>query len=1034
MFTWIPIHREAIQKILEHQENQTELLTTLREMQAKGLKVVSLDDKTEGGQTIQLAEIDPFTFFASFNRGITDRNRRKNWSFIKARWGLTAPVPEDFTGLPLFDNRSSRLFAFSWEREKDHISFLWQMATAASGAGIENVDENLFNRCIKLKCVRIGSLTIGLFWINPKQFLPADSKTTAYAKSKGIRVEPKDYQSYRDWMKEVTERIGENYAQISHDAHIFATSSNPAAQSEDHDLKNPQLGSPFNALFDSFAEAEAAFDLLEQTFAKLGVSRDTAYGDQRIALTLPKGSVTKMRLNFGNWAILTFISPGSERSVQFLCRKDSVPANSECRPDSAFAEMIDGDEFTLACVVPELIKDRNSETRIEFETSVAQASKHFEHWNRSPWRDLHQPALLRMVFDRAERAKLLRDGIVAVGSDAPGDPSERSVREENEVRYWWLNANPKIWNFDETPVGQKQSYTSHNEKGNKRQKYRYFQEVKPGDIVVGYVTTPQKEVVALCEITKGLHQTENGEEIEFKKIEQFAMPLAYEILQTNPDLKDCEPLINNQGSLFKLTEQEYEIIRSQIDEANIPVTTEIASYDRKKAMKGLFLAETQFDEMLAALREKKNVVLQGAPGVGKTYVARRLAYALIESNDPQRIEMIQFHQSYSYEDFIQGFRPTAKGHFDLKYGIFYQFCRRAQRDETEGKPYVFIIDEINRGNLSKIFGELMMLVEADKRGKEHAIPLAYCHEADEKFYIPENGTKHLIKRGFDRGYVAEHEWTARLRGRICFQESIRRNGTLTGRLPCDFDNLSYDVLHNRILKATLRRLIRAEGLDSESAEALAQLFRLLSDIQDIELTSRTFGQVQLYRNNQFYDFLLNVCELIYRNLLVSEKSGASKFMDFTRDEDQMASLFEEFVRSFYRVHTDFRVKREEIRWQWIAADEAARGLLPRMITDISLTSPNRKIIIDCKFTPKATQQNFEAQKLRSEHLYQINAYMQNLKGNFADDCEMMLLYPTATTSLCVNYTHHRHQIAIRTVNLNQPWPDIHRDLLALVAN
>ena len=310
------------------------------------------------------------------------------------------------------------------------------------------------------------------------------------------------------------------------------------------------------------------------------------------------------------------------------------------------------------------------------------------------------------------------------------------------VAYWWLNANPKIWNFEETPVGEKQTYTSHNEKGNKRQKYRYFQEAKPGDLVIGYVTSPQKEVVAVCKITKGLHQTENGEEIEFEKIEQLAKPIAYETLQANPDLANSEPLINNQGSLFKLTEQEYEIIRSLIDETNIPIPTEIESYDKKKAMKGLFLAEAQFDEMLAALKEKKNVVLQGAPGVGKTYVAKRLAYALIESNDPQRIEMIQFHQSYSYEDFIQGFRPTPKGHFDLKYGIFHQFCRRAQREEAQGKPYVFIIDEINRGNLSKIFGELMMLIEPDKRGKEHAIPLAYSQDADERFYIPEN--LHLI--------------------------------------------------------------------------------------------------------------------------------------------------------------------------------------------------------------------------------------------------------------------------------------------------
>jgi len=304
--------------------------------------------------------------------------------------------------------------------------------------------------------------------------------------------------------------------------------------------------------------------------------------------------------------------------------------------------------------------------------------------------------------------------------------------------YWWLNANPKIWNFEETPVGEKQTYTSHNEKGNKRQKFKYFQEVKPGDIVVGYVTSPQQEVVAICKITKGLHQTEEGEVIEFEKVEQLSKPIAYETLQVNPDLATSEPIVSNQGSLFKLTEQEYEVIRNLIDEANITPKVQLETYDKKKAMKGLFLAEAQFDEMLDALNEKKNVVLQGAPGVGKTFVAKRLAYAFIGSNDPNRIETIQFHQSYSYEDFIQGFRPAPKGHFDLKYGLFHQFCRRAQREEAQGKPYVFIIDEINRGNLSKIFGELMMLIEPDKRGKEYAIPLAYSTDSDERFYIPEN--------------------------------------------------------------------------------------------------------------------------------------------------------------------------------------------------------------------------------------------------------------------------------------------------------
>ncbi len=295
-----------------------------------------------------------------------------------------------------------------------------------------------------------------------------------------------------------------------------------------------------------------------------------------------------------------------------------------------------------------------------------------------------------------------------------------------------------------------------------------------------------------------------------------------------------------------------------------------------------------------------------------------------------------------------------------------------------------------------------------------------------------NGTNHLLKRGFDRGYVPQHEWMVRLQGRICFREAVGRNATMTGRLPCDFDELSYNVLHNRILKATMRRLIRSEGLAAGCSDRLTKLCRQFSDIQDIELSSRLFGQVQLHRNNQFYDFLLKVCELIYRNLLVSEKSGTSKFMDFVQDKHQMAILFESFVRTFYRVHTDFQVKREDIYWRWIAADQVAAGLLPKMQTDVSLMSATRKIIIDCKFTPEATQRHYEAETLRSAHLYQLSAYMNNLEGKWADTCEMMLLYPTVDSPISGDFKHRGHKISIRTINLNQPWQQIHQDLLALV--
>jgi 5-methylcytosine-specific restriction protein B len=137
--------------------------------------------------------------------------------------------------------------------------------------------------------------------------------------------------------------------------------------------------------------------------------------------------------------------------------------------------------------------------------------------------------------------------------------------------------------------------------------------------------------------------------------------------------------------------------------------------------------------------------LQGPPGVGKSYIAKRLAYTLIGSKDEDKVEMVQFHQAYSYEDFIQGYRPTADGIFRLKNGVFYRFCEKARKDGSN--DYVFIIDEINRGNLSKIFGELMMLIESDKRSQEYALALTYSTEAekeqlDGRFYVPSN--VHLI--------------------------------------------------------------------------------------------------------------------------------------------------------------------------------------------------------------------------------------------------------------------------------------------------
>ena len=159
---------------------------------------------------------------------------------------------------------------------------------------------------------------------------------------------------------------------------------------------------------------------------------------------------------------------------------------------------------------------------------------------------------------------------------------------------------------------------------------------------------------------------------------------------------------------------------------------EYPEYTSEDFLSEVYMNAERYKTLVNVLRAKKNIILQGAPGVGKTFAAKRLAYSMMGVKDAERVMMVQFHQSYSYEDFIEGFRPNAQG-FVLEKGAFYSFCKKAQDDSDN--DYFFIIDEINRGNLSKIFGELFMLIENDKRGPRNTLQLLYSHEL---FYVPSN--------------------------------------------------------------------------------------------------------------------------------------------------------------------------------------------------------------------------------------------------------------------------------------------------------
>lgn len=299
-----------------------------------------------------------------------------------------------------------------------------------------------------------------------------------------------------------------------------------------------------------------------------------------------------------------------------------------------------------------------------------------------------------------------------------------------------------------------------------------------------------------------------------------------------------------------------------------------------------------------------------------------------------------------------------------------------------------------------------------------------------------NATKLLLKRGIDKNYVDHTEEISGVKGKVNISQTLKSNLLFKQKTICTFDDFSANIITNRILVSTIYRLLRTKGLERNLKSELVKLSRMLSSIPLIEVTSSLFKQVKLHRNNRFYGFVMNVCQIIHESTLPSEEQGKFKFSDFTRDDNKMNQLFEAFVRNFYKIEqTKYNiVKKESIKWQFAHTDSVSSEYLPQMETDITLENDNEKIIIDAKFYRETMTINYDKEKIKSANLYQLFSYLLNQRDNTNknDKATGILLYPTVEEDYNLNYQYHNHKIQIRTINLNKNWREISARLKEII--
>lgn len=697
-FEWINFYSEFATKLLEFKNNRAELIADIQSAySAINMKLPKLEREDS------IIDIDPFTVFGLFNKGITNANRIAILESFATVFNIKSKVPNNFDGIPVLNNSKATYYGFKDDRQAADIDNLWGLYESAINLAEKDDEANreIFTKWYDTVHDQLGirwNITMGLYWIRPYEFINLDSINRRFivdpdnmpvdfvnSVKKKLNKVPyaAEYLAIKDaCLRALKDGNYEykNYPELSYRAWIVSKQVNQ----EKAEVKGKKSSKAaflrwFAPLIQALRDLGGSGTPAE---ARAKIIENEQLSEDEINQTRGKNNVNKFE-NEVAFARNYLVNAGYiDKSVYGIWTLTAAGKSVDMTSEMA------SDIFKNVLSSSPSKQGKNTDALADEDVHTVR------YW-------LYAPGEGSCMWD-----EFYTSGIMAIGWGEIGDLSTFDSKDAMKIKMREV--------IDESLSYKNAAHAT----------WQFANEMKIGDIV--FVKKGMHQIIGRGVVMSD-YEYDNTRDDEYKNIRQVDWTHNGEwphpgqaVMKTLTDITSYTDYVEKLNSLF---EDETEEDAEDVEKTYPP-------YTKEDFLSEVFMPEEEYDKLSGILRIKKNIILQGAPGVGKTFVAKRIAFSMMGVKDVERVMMVQFHQSYSYEDFIMGFRPSTDG-FKLKRGAFYNFCKKAEIDGDN--DYFFIIDEINRGNLSKIFGELFMLIENDKRGV--SLQLLY---SDEKFSVPKN--------------------------------------------------------------------------------------------------------------------------------------------------------------------------------------------------------------------------------------------------------------------------------------------------------